>query len=56
MHKELLHGSPLLALPLFALALFLTVFVVECVRALRKPRAEVARQANLPLTEDEPHD
>ncbi len=56
MHKELLAQSPLLALPLVALALFLTVFLVECARALRKPRAEVLRDASLPLTEDEPHE
>lgn len=56
MHKELLAQSPLLVLPLVALALFLAVFVVETVRALLKPRAEVLRDASLPLTEDEPHE
>ena len=55
-HKELLAQSPLLVLPLVALALFLTVFLVECVRALVRPRAEVLRDASMPLTEDEPHE
>lgn len=56
MHKELLAQTSLLSLPLFALGLFLAVFVVESLRALKRPRAEVDKAAALPLTEDDPHE
>jgi hypothetical protein len=44
--------SPLLALPLGALGLFLLVFVVACVRALLRPEKYSARLAALPLDSD----
>ncbi len=53
MHKELLAQTPLLALPLVALVLFILVFVVESMRALRRPKAEVSRDAALPFSEDD---
>jgi hypothetical protein len=52
MHKELLAQSPLLALPLIALFLFLAVFVGVVVRALSRSRAEIDACAALPLEED----
>lgn len=45
--------SPLLAYPVIALAIFLVVFVVVSVRALRSRREEVERMAALPLTDSE---
>ena len=52
MHKELLAQSPLLALPLMALLLFLTVFVVVCFRTLLRRAGDYAPAANMPLQED----
>jgi hypothetical protein len=52
MYKDLLAHSPLLALPIAALLIFLAVFLAVCVRAMtRKPR-DYAPAANLPLEED----
>jgi hypothetical protein len=45
--------SPLLAYPVFALALFALVFVAVSVRALRSRREEVERMAALPLSDSE---
>jgi hypothetical protein len=56
MHKELLSQTPLLALPLLALFLFIFVFAAETVRAMRRTTAEVDHDASLPLSEDESHD
>lgn len=53
MHKELLTHTPLLILPLIALVLFVLVFVVETMRVMRRPKAEVTRDAMLPLAEDD---
>ena len=44
--------SPLLAYPVIALAIFLVVFVVVSVRALRSRREDVERMAALPLLSD----
>lgn len=56
MHKELLAQSPLIALPLIALFLFLFVFLIESVRAIRRSAEDVNRDASLPLSEDTPHE
>ncbi|MGH7297955.1 MAG: hypothetical protein ACRELB_23645 [Polyangiaceae bacterium] len=49
MHRELLAQSPLLALPLAAMFLFLAVWVVASVRALTRSRRETDEAARLPL-------
>lgn len=51
--NELFHGSPLLAFPLFALALFGAAFLGITIRALRRPPAVVQREAALPLDDGE---
>jgi hypothetical protein len=43
--------SPVLAYPVLALAIFLTVFIVVSVRALRARREDVERMAALPLSD-----
>ncbi len=53
MHRELLAQSPLLALPLMAMALFIVVWVATTVRALTRSRAEVEAVARIPLSEDD---
>jgi cbb3-type cytochrome oxidase subunit 3 len=53
MHKDLLAHSPLLALPIMAMALFIVVWVATTVRALTRPRAEVDEAARMPLAEDD---
>ncbi|MCA9530714.1 MAG: hypothetical protein KC543_11305 [Myxococcales bacterium] len=52
--KEFFAQSPVLALPLLALAIFLVVFVAVSVRALRMKDRETDRLAHLAL--DEAHD
>jgi hypothetical protein len=49
MHRELLAQSPLLALPLAAMFLFVAVWIATSIRALTRPRAEVDAAARLPL-------
>lgn len=49
MHRELLAQSPLLALPLVAMFLFVAVWIVTSIHALTRPRAEVDAAARLPL-------
>jgi hypothetical protein len=51
--REFFFKSPLLALPLVALGIFLTVFVVMFVRALLRPETASSRLAALPLESDE---
>jgi hypothetical protein len=53
MYKDLLTHSPLLSLPLLAMALFMLVWVTATIRALTQPRADVAEAARLPLAEDD---
>jgi cbb3-type cytochrome oxidase subunit 3 len=53
MHKELLAQSPLLALPLAALVIFLGVFVYVVLRAMTRAKGEIAEAAYLPLNERE---
>jgi hypothetical protein len=55
MHKELLAQSPLLALPLVAMFLFLAVWIVTTVHTLLRPRAEIESAARLPLEDDDEH-
>lgn len=47
------ENSPLLVLPLVALAIFLGAFVVTLARTYRKGAAEYEGVAALPLTDDE---
>ena len=49
MHRDLLAQSPLLVLPLVAMFLFLTVWVVASVRVLTRSRDEMNAAARLPL-------
>jgi hypothetical protein len=56
MHKELLAQSPLLALPLAALVIFLAVFVYVVVRAMTRAKGEIAEAAHLPLFEEDSHE
>jgi|JI10StandDraft_1071094.scaffolds.fasta_scaffold116285_2 hypothetical protein len=51
--NELFHGSPLLAWPILALALFGATFLTITVRAIRRPKAVVQREAALPLDDGE---
>jgi len=53
MHTELLAHSPLLALPLGAMFLFLTVWIATSLRALTRPKTEVDAAARLPLEDDQ---
>lgn len=52
MHNELLAQSPLLVLPLVAMFLFITVWVVAAMRVMTRSRAEVQEAARLPLEND----
>jgi hypothetical protein len=56
MHKELLEHSPLLALPLLAMFLFLLVWVVAAVRVLTQSRDDLRAAARLPLEEETRHE
>jgi hypothetical protein len=53
MYKDLLVHSPLLALPLLAMFLFLGAWIAASIRALTRPRREVEVLARLPLAEDD---
>ncbi len=50
----LFEHSPLLALPIFALLLFMVTFVVVTVRALRQAPTEVDAMARAPLDDGLP--
>lgn len=50
---ELFSGSPLLVLPLVALALFVSAFVAIVVRAYRRTADQYQGEAGLPLGDDE---
>jgi hypothetical protein len=52
MHGELLAQSPLLALPLAAMFMFLLVWAATAARAMTRSRAEIEAAARLPI-EDE---
>jgi hypothetical protein len=49
---ELFVNSPLVVFPMFALGLFMIVFVVVVVRAFSQPMSEHNRHAALPLHDD----
>jgi cbb3-type cytochrome oxidase subunit 3 len=51
-HKQLLTQSPLLALPLFALLLFLAVFALWVLRTYARRAEAYAKVAALPLESD----
>jgi hypothetical protein len=53
MHKELLAQSPLLALPLVAMFLFLAVWIVTSIHTMLRPRVEIEETARLPLEDDD---
>jgi hypothetical protein len=53
MYKDLLVQSPLLALPLVAMFLFLAVWIAASIRAMTRSRGEIDVLARLPLVEDE---
>ena len=50
---EFFARSPLLAWPVFALALFLCVFVAVSLRALLGRREDMLRMAELPIRDSE---
>jgi hypothetical protein len=52
MHKELLAHSPLLALPIAALLIFVAVFLAVSMRAMTRKARDYAPAASLPLEED----
>jgi hypothetical protein len=55
MYKDLFVQSPLLVLPLVAMFLFLTVFVLVAIRATKSSRREMEAAARMPLGgDDEP--
>ncbi|MGD0676433.1 MAG: hypothetical protein ABSC94_13520 [Polyangiaceae bacterium] len=56
MHSDLLQHSPLLALPLGAMFVFLGVWVVAAVRVLTKSAEEMAAAARLPLEVEVGHE
>ena len=49
MVRDLMMKSPLLALPIIAMMLFLAVFVGVVIATWRKSKKEIDRDANLPL-------
>lgn len=54
MYQEFFSKSPLLALPVGALMLFIAIFAIACVRAFSKRGTELARAVStLPLEDDE---
>jgi hypothetical protein len=52
MYRDLLSHTPLLALPMIALFLFLAVWLAMVARAITRGRSEVEAAARLPLEED----
>lgn len=53
MIRQLLSQSPLLALPIIGLLIFVGVFSLIVVRVLRRDGTEVEAMASLPLAEDD---
>ena len=45
--------SPVLFFPVLALMIFMTVFITVSLRALFKPKSELDRLAQMPLSEDD---
>ena len=56
MYKDFLAHSPLLALPIAALFVFLGVFVVVVTRTMARRAPAYARLATLPLREEGRHE
>jgi cbb3-type cytochrome oxidase subunit 3 len=56
MHADLLAHSPLLVLPIAALLIFFAVFVVVVVRTMARGAPGYARDAALPLAQEDPHE
>lgn len=52
MYKSFFEHSPLLALPLFALVLFIVVYATILARTLKKKPSEFDAAARLALSED----
>lgn len=52
MYQEFFSRSPLLALPILALAIFVGIFAVEVVRAIRRKPEEIRFLQALPLEDD----
>ncbi len=52
MHQELFAHSPLLALPVGAMLLFLAAWLATSLRVLTRPKAEIDAAARLPLEDD----
>ena len=55
MSRELLAHTPLLALPIFAMFLFLTVFVFVVVRTLTRTRGAYTAISTIPMENDDEH-
>lgn len=53
MFREMFVRSPLLALPLFAMAIFFAVFAAAVIRTWRKRPAQFGHLERLPLLNDE---
>lgn len=51
--RQFFADSPVIALPIVALLLFFSVFVLVTVRALRAPREDVDALARIPLGDAE---
>jgi cbb3-type cytochrome oxidase subunit 3 len=52
MYRQLLEKSPLLALPLFALFLFLIAFAAVVIRTYARRADSYAKTAGMPLADD----
>lgn len=53
MWRSFYAGNPLMGFALFALLLFVVLFVAGVVRAWRKPRHQIADLAAMPLFDDD---
>jgi hypothetical protein len=53
MYKELLQSTPLTFLPVIALVIFLSVWLVMFFRTVTRPRQEIDEAARLPLAHEE---
>lgn len=51
MHGEFLAHSPLLILPLVAMFLFMSVWVIAAIRVMTRSRTEMDEAARMPLDE-----
>jgi len=54
--KLFVDAGHLLALPVFALVLFVAIFVMIVVQVMRKPATEIAALASIPLEEERGHE